>query len=41
MPEVLTFTPKDMFDQLRRMAQIPALTEKIIAREILTRARTV
>ena len=38
MPEVLTFTSQDMFDRLRLLAQIPALTEKIAIREVVTRA---
>ncbi|MEN9518072.1 MAG: hypothetical protein RLZZ381_660 [Cyanobacteriota bacterium] len=38
MSEVLTFSPKDMFEQLRFFAQIPTLNEKIITREIVTRA---
>ena len=38
MPEVFTFTSQDMFDRLRLLAQIPALTEKIATREVVTRA---
>jgi hypothetical protein len=37
MSEVLTFTPEDMFDQLRFFAQIPTLNEKIITHEVVTR----
>lgn len=40
MSEVLTFSPKDMFEQLRLFAQIPTLTEKIITCEVITRAAT-
>jgi parvulin-like peptidyl-prolyl isomerase len=36
--EILTFSPEEMFDQLRLFAQIPTLTEKIITREVITRA---
>ena len=38
MKEVLTFSPKEMFNQLRRMAQIPALTEKIVTSKVITHA---
>lgn len=38
MSEVLTFSPKNMFDQLRIFCQVPALKDKIVAREVVTRA---
>ena len=38
MSKILTFDRADMFDQLRLLGQIPVLTEKIITREIVTRA---
>lgn len=38
MSEILTFSPEDMFHQLRTFGQIPNLTEKIIVREIIARA---
>ena len=38
MTEILTFSPQEMFNQLRLFAQIPDLTEKIVTREVVTRA---
>ena len=38
MVEILNFSPEDIFVQLRLFAQIPALTEKIVVREVITRA---
>ena len=38
MTKTLTFLPEQMFEQLRLSAQVPALTEKIIARQIIERA---
>ena len=38
MTEILTFSPQEMFHQLRLFAQIPDLTEKIVTREVVTRA---
>lgn len=40
MSEVLTFSSKEMFDQLRIFCQIPALIDKIVTREVITRAST-
>lgn len=38
MPQVLTFAPQDIFDQLRIFCQIPTIKEKIITREVIVRA---
>lgn len=38
MSEILTFAPENMYEQLRLFGQIPALTEKIIPCEVITRA---
>lgn len=38
MPEVLTFYPEDIFNQMRIFCQIPTVSEKIITREVITRA---
>ena len=38
MLEILAFSPEDIFNRLRTLGQIPALTEKIIAHEVITRA---
>ncbi|MDJ0571362.1 MAG: peptidylprolyl isomerase [Pleurocapsa sp. MO_192.B19] len=38
MSEVLTFHPEDIFDQMRILCQLPTITEKIITREVVTRA---
>ena len=38
MAKTLTLLPEQMFDQLRLSAQVPALTEKIITREVVSHA---
>ncbi|MEM7593854.1 MAG: peptidylprolyl isomerase [Cyanobacteria bacterium P01_A01_bin.83] len=38
MTKTITLSPEQMFDRLRLFAQIPALTQKIIIREIVTLA---
>jgi parvulin-like peptidyl-prolyl isomerase len=40
MSEILTFTPEQMFEQLRLFCQFPTLVEKIVTREVITRAAT-
>ena len=37
MSEVLTFSPKDVFNQVRISCQIPATLERVLTREIVTR----
>lgn len=37
MSYILTFSPQDMFDQLRLFGQIPTIKEKIIQCEVITR----
>ena len=38
MTKILTFSPEEMFHQLRLFAQIPTMAEKIIAHEVISRA---